>query len=45
MLVVMLWYDAFKRPDDFIDLNGVWIKTRLASLRRLIFAKTQFKNH
>lgn len=45
MLVVVLWHDGFKQPDDFIDLNGLWIRPRLASLPSLIFAKTQFKNH
>lgn len=45
MLIVMLWHDAFIGPDDFIDLNGPWKRSRLASLPSLIFAKTQFKNH
>lgn len=45
MLIVVLWHDAFIEPDDFIDLNGFWIRSKLASLPSLLFAKTQFKNH
>lgn len=43
MLVVMLWHDAFKQPDDFIDLNDLWIRPRLASLPSLYLPKPNLK--